>query len=392
MSTLLFFPWATPPDMKQLALLLCILTMQGLSAQVPDDTLASWFRDGRYADITEAVDTLPVENVTYWAAYSCGLAHFVREEDSLSMWWLEQAIVKSPFQGGPYYYSGLLFQDAGRLTEAASRFRTASQLDPLNPDCWLSMAEVSMSLQQADSAFLYLSKAKELPLPPARVYLMIADIFLGEGAEKAALDEYYDCLYQAEVQSDGYKSCLYNIGYLEMKANRPEDAEVALSYLLSMDSDDFAALELLIQALVRLERSGPLNSYVQQMYTAYQSGLLPADMSDAFTLDVFQWKDHQVVVQERFVTADSMHVKYDFFMMDDSMQVNRHFVVAFHPSLASGNAYFIAEISGDMTNLYLDTTFRKTRVDYFQLRNEILAILKEERSITTVRPATLLGY
>ncbi len=378
--------------MKPLILILLMTVVQSLSAQVPDDTLASWFRDARYADITEAVDTLPAEKATYWAAYCCGLAHFVREEDSLAMRWLEQAIVKSPFQGGPYYYSGLLFQDAGQLQEAGDRFRTASRLDPLNPDCWLSLAEVSMDLQQVDSAFLFLSKAKELPLPPAKVYMMVADIFLAEGAEKAALDEYYDCLYQADVQSDGYTSCLYNVGYLEMKANRPEDAEVALSYLLSIDTDDYAALELLIQALVRQERTGSLNGYVQQLYEAYRSGVLPADMSEAFTLDVFQWKDNQVVVQERFATPDSMHVKYDFIVMDDSMQVNRHFVVAFHPSLASGNAYFMAEITGDTANLYLDTTFRKTRVDYFQLRRELLTILGDGRTITTVRPATLLGY
>jgi len=230
----------------------------------------------------------------------------------------------------------------------------------------------------------------QVPNTPAEAFMRLAEFYCAEGAEKKALDIYYDCLYQADPVSDYYTDCLFNVGFYELKANQPEQAELALRTLLSYEPRDYAAQELLVQALVRQKKVNQLNEEAGKLYHYHRQDSLPAHMAERFQFDAFSWDTLDVIVYEYFDEPEGGYTKHAFWVVNDSSEVVRKIHSVIHPGIAGGNAYFLADVTNETAQLYTARTMRKSRLDYYLLRQWVMDVLQGRVSPDLERPSSQL--
>lgn len=367
----------------------CLWSATLAAQQLSTDTLSSWLADQQYAKINALVDTLSEDSVGADIAYINGLAHFAAARDSLALVWFEYAITGNSFLAGPYYYAGLLQQVEGDLTTALPYFEAAVKNDNKNAAYLLALADVYSGLGWTDSTYRILELAAALPNAPARVFMQLAEVYRGVGAEQRALSIYYDCLYQADPTSDYYDDCLYNVGFYELKANQPEQAELALRTLLSYNPRDYAAQELLIQALVRQENVNALNEASGQLYAYHKQDSLPAYMAQRFQFDAFQWDTLSVLVYEYFDEPDTGYTKLAFWVVNDSSEVLRKIHVVMQPAIAGPQTYFIVDVTDPVAQVYTSRSMRKNRLNYYALRQWVMDILQGRITADAERPSSL---
>lgn len=356
---------------------------------VSSDSVSLWLANERYTDINNTLDTVPYDSLTATMIYYNGLAHFVQEHDSLALVWFDEAISRNPFLAGPYYYAGLIKQVEEDWRAAVPYFEAAVKNDNQNAAYLLALADVYQQLGWSDSTFKVLQLAVQLPNVPAKAYGTLAEFYRVQGAEKKALDVYYDCLYKANPNSDNYTTCLYNVGYFELKANRPQDAELALRTLLSFDTRDYAAIELLVQALVRQEKVKEMNEWAGKLYYYHRQDSLPPIMANRFQLDAFKWDTLDVLVYEYFDEPDTGYTKFAFWVVDDSNTVVRKIHAVLQPNIGGRNEYFLVDVTDPTAQLYTSRVMRKSRLNYYLLRQWVMDILQGRYAPESERPRTL---
>lgn len=356
---------------------------------ISTDSVSLWLANERYADINTTLDTVPYDSLTATMIYYNGLAHFVQEHDSVALVWFDEAIERNPFLAGPYYYAGLIKQMQADWRAAVPYFEAAVKNDNKNAAYLLALADVYQQLGWSDSTFKVLQLAVQLPNVPAKAYGTLAEFYRVQGAEKKALDVYYDCLYEANPNSDNYTTCLYNVGFFELKANRPQDAELALRTLLSFAPRDYAAIELLVQALVRQEKVKEMNEWAGKLYYYHRQDSLPPIMANRFQLDGFKWDTLDVLVYEYFDEPDTGYTKFAFWVVDDSNTVVRKIHTVLQPNVGGRNAYFLVDVTDPTAKLYTSRTMRKSRLNYYLLRQWVMDILQDRVQPDAERPRTL---
>lgn len=360
----------------------------GLQAQsIHPDTVQQWFDEGKYTAITKAVDSLPEDSVAASVCYFNGLAHFVGKEDTAALRWLRLAIEKDPFMAGPYYYAGLIKKMYEGWEAALKYFKAAVRLNDKNTTYLTALGEAFLQLGHPDTALPLLQKALAFDPPPTKAFLLLGSLYHRQQAEEEALEVYYDCLYEAVPTDEGYATCLYNVGYYELKANRPEEAALALTTLLeNYNPSDYEAMALLAQAMVRQKEVRALNYWTGKLYDAHAKGDLPPSMEERFLLDVFQWDSLDVLVYEYFSTPDTGYVKFSFVATDRENTIYKKVVAAVHPTVDKGESYFLIAFDDAQAIWYPSKLMPVNRLNYYQLREWVWQVLNGDIAGGQTRP------
>lgn len=371
-----------------------VLTFHTIHAQTPSfqkamtDTLQGWFVDERYQEITDWVQVLNTDTLNASILYLAGLSYFVQGNDDRAFTYLDKSIVKDPRRPSAYYYIGLIYSIKGNNRLAAKYHKAALRLDPKNPEYTLSLANSLFEVGAIDSAYGYLKEIEDEPNLPAAVYIRMADIQLAKGEEQRALDHYYDCLQRADLKSEYYNDCLYNIGYFEYENGNYADADLALSTLASDYPEDFLGLELLIKTLIAREEFFRAGNYIRRMYQAESDGDLPTEMEDKFQLDQFTWEGYDVLVYERFQQSGTEPFsKHIFYVLDERGEVKFKVFTEYNPAASTvGQVGYFAQSRDGQLFLYFNETVDLDHINYPRLKRTANKIMENKIEPTSIKP------
>lgn len=353
------------------------------------DTLQYWFAHEKYQEITDWVNVLNSDTLNASILYLTGLSYFVQGNDKKAFTYLDKSIVKDPYRASPYYYVGLIYSMQSKNQLAIKYYRAALRIDPKNPEYNLAMANSLFETGALDSAYNQLAAILNEPDLPAAVFIRMADIQLAKGNDQKALDHYYDCLQRADLRSEYYNDCLYNIGYFEYKAGNYADADLALSTLVSDYPDDYLGAELLIKTLFAREEYYRASNQITRLYEAHKNGKLPESMKDRYQLDEFKWEGNSVLVYENFADLDDKPIsKQIFYVLDSLGEVQFTVQTEYDPTMQTmGKVLYLTKTKDGQKYTYFNETVDPKHVVYPQLKRTVIKIMEDKIEPTSIKPA-----
>lgn len=352
-----------------------LTTMLAQSSNL-DDTLQLMLNQERYEEITGWMNHVNADTLSAMSLYYTGVAYFVRENDAEAVKFLEQSVKKDPHFADAYYYLGLINEYNGQWEKAKSLYQAALANDPGNALYLEHLGDVLNTRGLSDSAYTMYQKIADKEQTPARIYMKIAEIFVERGADEKALEVYYDCLYNAESNSDYYNDCLYNVGHFEYRFGNYRDAAMVLETLYDRNPEDYAVIEKLIQVYLKRENFNKVNDYRSQLYKAHKEGWLPEDLQKRFLLNEFESGDNEVIVYEYYDDPDAGgDIKYAFVVLGEADSVQTEFALEYSSFARNkGAQYVVTEKRDEKKYLYPEALFGE-RINFQKLKKTIDDIL-----------------
>lgn len=367
----------------------CMLMSFHVSAQHDDSVstyLKALYAAENFDEIIAHAGEYEFQSLNSTSCYYIGLAHFMKQQDSLSLIYFKRSITLNPFFPEVYYYSGLSLTYMEAYDEAITYFGAGLKIVPDEADYHEALAEAYYFNQQPDSAMTHLETAASLNAGRGDLYLKMADIYMDYSLPDKALEVYYQCLYKADPDDEKYFDCLYNIGYLEYQNGNYDDAELALTTLLSSRPDDYQAIEKLIQVYFATKKGMLVQKLRTKLYGAHWKNELPPYMKDAFCFDQFDWNEYRVMAYEHFAEPkEQLYYKHIFHVFDKdeneiyTIQTERNAAV-----VASGKAYYIGKTDQHNHYIYFDSQLA-SNFTYSTLKSMVTSIMDDKLEPTEIQ-------
>jgi tetratricopeptide (TPR) repeat protein len=370
----------------QLTLLLATCWFAHLAAQTPDELNALTHRlskENKYTELT-ALST-QADRMGDSSLYRLGRAFFYLDNYPEGQKYLTLALQKNPRYANAWYYRGVSYLFTEEYDRGISDAKKGRSCAPEDPDMPILIADCFFRKAAYDSAMVYYQAARRMPDCSTRAWSVISTIYFIKDDLESSVSVLEELLDVTKTRRDtlAQSDCLSELGIRYQYQKQSKKAEGYFEQAIALKSDNYEAVEGIIQAFYAQKKYKKADPYRQQLYAAWQRKDLPKDLQEEFQFDKFDWKDYHIVVVERFEEdKSSLYYKHIFKVFDADYDLL--FTIQTESSAAitmSGNQYTIGRTTATKHYTYIQFLFKKD-FDYDDVKKAVIRILegKEEPS------------
>lgn len=173
------------------------------------------YESQKYDEIISSYDSLSVE-YSAKSLYYIGMAHYMKEEDSICIKLMDKSIKKDVTDPSPHYIKGNTLNYMGEYEMAINSFKNAIELNDTLGEFYSGIGDSYQYLKELDKSIKYFQIASRQNNPPDRSFVMIGHNYNALGNKEKALEAFYIAKEKISKESASYENVLYNIGLAEL--------------------------------------------------------------------------------------------------------------------------------------------------------------------------------
>jgi len=343
-------------------------------AQDPTEQICTLYESGDYKMVTSTYGD-QIDGLSYKALFHVGLSYYKLGKDEMAIAIMDKCISMDSKDSGPLYIKGKSLNFMRQFDKAAKVFNKAISIEGGNGSYYAGLGDAYMSMNQLDKALEAYQAATRHDDCPERPFQKIPLILSASGKTQPALEAYYVAKEHVDRDAESYTNILYKIGLHESMNQDYFEARIALEELIDIDPSYYRAYPVLIQTNIGLRKFDAVAPLKDQLYAAYEKGLLKYSMRDKFCFDQFVWEDKLVVkAYERFESGkDNSYFKHIYEVQENSIPA--YSVQTKHIPKAS-KPYILQKSVGDESFTYAATFDRKYRYD--ELKAAVINVITDK--------------
>ena len=272
------------------------------------------------------------------AFYYVAFAYYMQEEDIQCLKFLNLALEKDSQNVSALYIKGSTLNYMLRYDEAILVYKRAIEIEKESSQLYSGLGDSYEALGKYEDALEAYKKVIELDDNSVNAHRNIASIYLILNRLEESLNAYYSTISKLTPDSEDYKDVLFNVGLLEMMNKKYDKAIITYQGLIEKFPKDFHSCAKLIQLYYRNAEYDKIDSLKEVLYNAHSKGeLVDSNLEDMFCIDQFDWRNHKVMVFERYETGNSENIynKHLFYIQDDKKEVLFRVQTEFSPMSVS---------------------------------------------------------
>lgn len=306
--------------MRILLLTLALALASQLYAQDHTEEICTLYESGKYKTVTSTFGN-QADQLTYKGLFHLGLCYYKQGKDQAAIDIMDKCISIDNKDSGPLYIKGKSLNFLRQFGKATKAFNKAIAIEGGNGSYYAGLGDAYMSMNQLDKALEAYQAATRHEDCPERPFQKIPLILSAMGKTQPALEAYYVAKERVDRDAESYLNILYKIGLHESMNKDFFEAKLALEELIDLDPSFYRAYPVLIQTNMGLRKFDAVIPLKEQLYTAYEKGLLKYSMREKFCFDQFTWENKLVVkAYERFESVkDKTYFKHIFEVQENSI-------------------------------------------------------------------------
>lgn len=284
------------------------------------------------------------DNYSAKALYYVGLAYYMKEDDQNCIRFMDMSIRKDANDPEAHFIKASTLNYMKKYDEAVKYFHVAITLRPNDCEYYTGLGDAYYNLGKRDDALTaYLIATRQTP-QCERPFIMVPQLYSELNQKDSALKYYYIARSGLTKESPSYPNVLFNIGVIELGYEHYREAEMAFIEMVQIMPEDYHSYAKLVQVYYGTKQYASAKQYKDELYSAYQKGLLTGNLKDMYCFDQFSWKDKQIQAFERFQEGPStdIYMKHLFYVVDKHDNIAFRIQTEYSPvSVENGGAKYL---------------------------------------------------
>jgi len=320
-----------------------------------------------------------VEELSAKSVYYVGMAYYMKQQDSQCIEMMNLSIQKDSTDSDAFYIKGMTFNYLSKFDEAINAFQSGIKINSNISEYYSGLGDAYISISDYDQALAAYQEATKKEDPVDRPFTMIPQIYSAQEKPEEALKSFYEAKENISKEGDSYITVLYNIGLLELLNEEYDKAEIIFNELLKLNPKDYHSYSKIIQIHYAKKEYDKAAPYKEELYKAYEAGVLKDNLSEMFCFDQFEWEDKLIQVFERFEEKKGeLYYKHLFYVVNEESEIEFRIQTENSPISAElGGPKYLLGMDKDEEHSTFNYGFNED-FDYDKLKETVIKVLEDE--------------